>query len=321
MRFFLFLFLIPLSCLAQEMVEPFDGAVTNWEDEWWSGDGYAIRTYDSTLVGHEGAAALKVEWKLDVVDYGGGISFAYYCSPGDLIDMVEYDTLTLWYYIEEPGVSPHADSIAFSIVLRDNTDDIAYNADTTRAELWRYDDYAVYYNTVGWHAIRVPLMENEDPTKGLVHQGDVYDGYFDPDFVRGWYLEWGSWGTSLVDIDGTIADSGVVYFDNMVLGVVPPPTSVKSRSSQRAGVFELEQNYPNPFNPTTHIDYYLPAQEKVRLDIFNIAGKKVATLVDEVQAAGRHEAQFDAASLGSGVYFYRITAGAFTAMKKMSLVR
>jgi len=321
MRFLLFLFLIPIFCPAQVMVEPFDGAITDWEDEWWSGDGHAIRTYDSTLAGHEGEAALKVEWKLDVVDYGGGVSFAYYCGPGEIIDMMDHDTLTIWYYIEQPGVSPHADSIAFSIVFRDNTDDFAYNADTTKAELWRYDDYAVYYNTVGWHAIHVPLRQDDDPTKGLVHQGDVYDGFFDPDYVRGWYLEWGTWGTSLVDTDGTIADSGIVYFDNMVLGKVPAPTAVKNRTQQSIMGFALKQNYPNPFNPVTTIDYYLPARQKVRLEIYNIAGKRVEALVNETQTAGWHQARFDGASLVSGVYLYKITAGEHVALKKMTLVK
>jgi len=321
MRHFFLLVLFPILCTGQQLVEPFDGGITNWEDEWWSGDGNAVRTYDSTLVGREGAAALKVEWKLDVVDYGGGVSFAYYCSPGDVIDMTDYDTLTIWYYIEKPGVSPFADSIAFSLVLRDNADDGQYDADTTKAELWRYDDYAVYYNTVGWHAIHVPLMQGDDPTKGLVHQGDVFDNIFDRDVVRGWYIEWGAWGTSLVDTDGTIADSGVIYFDNMVLGNVAAPTAVKDRESKIIKDFELKQNYPNPFNPVTTIEYYLPALQKVRLEVYNIAGERVDILVDETQAAGRHQARFDGSSFVSGLYLYKITAGDYVALKKMTLVK
>jgi len=321
MRYFFFFVLVPILCMGQQLVEPFDGGITNWEDEWWSGDGNAIRTYDSTLVGREGAAALKVEWKLDVVDYGGGVSFAYFCSPGDVIDMTDYDTLTIWYYIEKPGESPFADSIAFSIVLRDNADDNGYDADTTKAELWRYDDYAVYYNTVGWHTIYVPLTQSDDPTKGLVHQGDVFDNVFDRDVVRGWYLEWGTWGTSLVDTDGTIADSGVVYFDNMVLGKVAAPTKVNDFESPAMKSYVLKQNYPNPFNPSTTIDYFLPQSQQVKLEIYNIAGKNIATPVDEKQSSGWHRLFFDGSSYVSGVYLYKITTENDVEMKKMMLVK
>ena len=68
----------------------------------------------------------------------------------------------------------------------------------------------------------------------------------------------------------------------------------------------LEQNYPNPFNPTTTIRYALPATSQVRLDVFTISGQRVAELVSGVQSAGWHEVTFDASSLTSGVYVYRL---------------
>ncbi len=85
--------------------------------------------------------------------------------------------------------------------------------------------------------------------------------------------------------------------------------------------FALLQNYPNPFNPTTTIRYELPTHEYVRLTVYDILGKKVATLVDGLQVAGYYAVPFDAAQLASGIYFYRLTAGKFSSIQKMTVMK
>jgi hypothetical protein len=86
--------------------------------------------------------------------------------------------------------------------------------------------------------------------------------------------------------------------------------------------FSLAQNYPNPFNPATTISFDLPEDSRVRLEVFNALGQLTATLIgDEMRTAGGHTVEFDAAGLPSGVYFYRIHAGSFTAMQKMVLMK
>jgi hypothetical protein len=90
--------------------------------------------------------------------------------------------------------------------------------------------------------------------------------------------------------------------------------------------YALEQNYPNPFNPSTMIRYALPEGGPVKLTVYDVAGREVALLVDEVQPAGTYEVRFDAAAvrrggLASGVYFYRVHAGTFNVTRKMLLVK
>lgn len=85
--------------------------------------------------------------------------------------------------------------------------------------------------------------------------------------------------------------------------------------------FSLGQNYPNPFNPTTTIDFALPTDSYVNLSVYNVSGGLVATVVNGNRAAGNHSVTFDAGNLTSGVYFYKLTAGDYTAIAKMVLMK
>jgi hypothetical protein len=80
-------------------------------------------------------------------------------------------------------------------------------------------------------------------------------------------------------------------------------------------------NYPNPFNPTTIINYALPTDAKVKINIYDIVGREITTLVDEFQSAGEHRAFFDARDLPSGIYFYRVQALGQSTSGKLLLVR
>ncbi len=87
------------------------------------------------------------------------------------------------------------------------------------------------------------------------------------------------------------------------------------------GKFSLEQNYPNPFNPSTNISYQIPAASQVAINVYDITGRLVQTLVNTRQSAGSYTISFDAATLSTGVYFYEIRAGQFRDIKKMTLIK
>lgn len=85
--------------------------------------------------------------------------------------------------------------------------------------------------------------------------------------------------------------------------------------------YSLEQNYPNPFNPVTTISYSIPEESRVSLKIYDVMGSEVAELVNGRQLAGIYNVNFDASSLASGTYFYKLTAGDFVSIKKMVLLK
>ncbi len=85
--------------------------------------------------------------------------------------------------------------------------------------------------------------------------------------------------------------------------------------------FSLSQNYPNPFNPSTEIRFAVPQTARVSLDVYNLLGEKVATLVDGIETAGTHAVRFDGAGLSSGVYFYRLQHGTSVLTERMTLLK
>ena len=107
-----------------------------------------------------------------------------------------------------------------------------------------------------------------------------------------------------IDFDGTFEYSSTVELE----GIAPTE-------------FSLKQNYPNPFNPSTKIGFTLPVETIVKIVVYNLIGQKVAEVVNSKYTAGSHSVDFNASTLSSGIYLYKIEAGSFTAVKKMQLLK
>jgi hypothetical protein len=120
-------------------------------------------------------------------------------------------------------------------------------------------------------------------------------------FPTAWYCE-------------TLDTFGIMLLKDFVSDVDPIAEVVPSD-------YSLEQNYPNPFNPSTTINFSIPVAGFVTLDIYNAIGQKVASLVNETKSAGNYSVDFNASTLTSGIYFYKISSGNFTETKKMILMK
>ncbi len=122
------------------------------------------------------------------------------------------------------------------------------------------------------------------------------------------------------------ANLGLTIPSGMIPANVINITYKHSNEMQLPEGFELSPNYPNPFNPETEISYSIPSGCHVTLEVYNITGQKVVTLIDGYQEAGRHTARWDSRDeqgdgVASGIYLYRLTAGEYTQTRKMTLMK
>lgn len=130
----------------------------------------------------------------------------------------------------------------------------------------------------------------------------------------GLYAKGGGDAVGQIFLKGCVVES-VLYGDttNVVTSIFD--------LSENPQQFKLYANYPNPFNPETIIKYEIPQISNVKIEVFDVLGRVIKVLADEQKTAGRYEIKFDASSLASGIYYYRIKANEFVQTKKMMLIK
>jgi hypothetical protein len=156
-----------------------------------------------------------------------------------------------------------------------------------------------------WHYLDVPLDEAEP------HWGN-------PAAVLSYPITWKK--IYLAETDDAAKDSGTVFLDDFTASFITTGIE-KDQYPHLPTRFELKQNYPNPFNPTTRITFQLPQPIHVTLEVYNVLGQCVATLVKEEMSSGNHVVSFDAAELASGIYLCQMKAGSFQQTKKMAFIK
>jgi hypothetical protein len=190
----------------------------------------------------------------------------------------------------------------------------------------RYDVNLLYASTGNLH--RVLFTDT-------VHAGDSLE----PEFLRGFIIDNIPNGSDSFYVQLALYEDDLNDGDYTLNGVYMGGEGDGDNSGYKTMVFfegdnplvgnqsfipkeyALNQNYPNPFNPSTTISYDIPTDGLVKMKIYDLAGREVKTLVNEIKTAGRYTVSFNGSSLSSGVYFYRIESGNFVQTKKMLLVK
>lgn len=159
-----------------------------------------------------------------------------------------------------------------------------------------------------------------DPDGSNAHVGDFMKGFwpFPP-------IQTNIWGKPVglsTDGEGSLYVSSD-WINHLILKVeyTGQETSVTNDSERQPFTTALEQNFPNPFNPVTNIGYTTKQADNVKLEVFDLLGRKVATLVDGFHSPGRYQVSFDASELPSGIYVYRLEAGNYVETKQLTLIK
>lgn len=135
-------------------------------------------------------------------------------------------------------------------------------------------------------------------------------------------VEVDKFGYTSSSVQATAVDYNTAFNTSANLDLIEQSvTAVESNNVIIAKNYQLYQNYPNPFNPTTNIKFELPQSGNIKIVVYNVIGKEIATLVNDYRTAGVYNVTFDASKLSSGVYFYKILTNGFTATKKMVLMK
>jgi peptidoglycan/xylan/chitin deacetylase (PgdA/CDA1 family) len=216
------------------------------------------------------------------------------------------------------------------------------NLDTTSPRIYVYGDstLAAWDESRSHFAAFLPTVELGAPSWGggdtslaslnnlfdtVAAKGDVYHLMWHPQVIfddRGKSYLTGHLSHISGHRDIWYANLGVVYLYHMLQVENASPLDAIAGVKGTPGSFALQQNYPNPFNPTTTIPYRLSAAAHIELDVYDVLGRKVKTLIEGRQSQGEHFVTFDGSGLSSGVYFYRILSTAdngekFVAVRKL----
>lgn len=160
-----------------------------------------------------------------------------------------------------------------------------------------------FYENIG--TPQAPLWQkNNELFAGIKVKQNAFPGFADLD------------GDGRKDIIIGEYDGNFTFYKNLFAVV-----NVNNINEPAPENYALRQNYPNPFNPETSIEYELKSTDHVRIFVFDALGREITVLVDEVKSAGKYTVKFNAKNLSSGVYFYKIQAGAFVQIKKMIMLK
>jgi hypothetical protein len=245
--------------------------------------GRAIVSYESNDA-FAGDAAMRI----DYYALGGGGAYLphYHQDSLGVYDFSGYDSLIFWYYNDIP--QSEAGAVHMRLNLADVSDSPNGNNtyDFAETEYW-YSFHYILDDDPGWKKIAIPLEDVRIDPNGNGFEltgwyGIAGNDMLDLDKIKGFQIEFDYWNGPT----GEIVD-GSILLDEMML-VTEGWTSVKDLGLNNPNSYQLSQNYPNPFNAFTKIEYTLPNANSVQLELYNVLGQKVKTLVNEKKLPGKH---------------------------------
>lgn len=280
----------------------------------------------STITDNLDASPLTVQGTLAIWDYSGGT-----LAPNKM----RINKGFIGWAVDGPETGPQEENFAQVVVAPKAGLD--FHVDSVAAWIAAYGTHlymhcAAYWDTdttlfgfnneILYDSLTVDDGSGEDPglpdvrdDAGLIHDTsfvidtDIFDGGYFALRLFPWFNDQSSSQTKWL-----------VLWELRVYGTTGPATDVEDENASPRE-FALNQNYPNPFNPSTKISFDLEKSGYTKLTIHNILGEEIATVLSQEMSAGHHEVNFNPLGLSSGVYFYRLESGSFTAMKKMILMQ
>ena len=153
-----------------------------------------------------------------------------------------------------------------------------------------------------------------DPLQGFPTKQSVFLNDFSGAGAQNVQIRFRLHSDASVEADGVYLDDIELYTDGLTSGVVQVAQSLPTR-------YSLSQNYPNPFNPSTTIEYAIPKTSEVTLMLYDLLGRRVTLFYEGLRQPGVYHVNVEASSLATGIYYYRLTAGIFTGIKKMLLLK
>jgi len=282
--------------LTQPVIDNFNAGISGWWVPQQSGSTAGIitevteRAHETRVVnfasGSTGSMRLSYGWQKDAPLH----LIRVYLPPTASQNRRFNDS-----YVVQARVFGDGSGNRFRFMLRDG-------ANQLEGSEWYTIDW------IGWKLLEWDLQN--DPVVGWVNGNGVLTGQLHTDSFQ------------MTSGEGDYQATGTIYIDDyQVVQYEREPTSATDPVADLPEQYKLEQNYPNPFNPTTLIGYELPVRSEVRLEVFDMLGRRVAVLVDGTVDAGSHQVSFDATQLSSGVYIYKLQAGSQTITRKMTLVK
>jgi len=318
-----------------------DDAVGNADGE-FIGNNIFVEAGDLVTVPGEGTntADSWLELPGDQIDIGGTyteVSVAAWFTP----DTINAQWNTLWFFGDDgAGAGTGSDGISFQPRRGDNLARFWFTAGNPAG--YNAEDgvndaaYGNYNNDTLYHVVcqvnidgeimmyhdgvlvgTTPLTTN--PATGEIKSiADISPNF--ARFAHGGYaadLPWLGRIHEIAIYNKALSDEEILFLFEK--GITT--TSVEDLNGQLPKTFSLLQNYPNPFNPETRISFDLPKESRVQIKVYDMLGKEIALILDEVKPAGKHNIAFDGTNLSSGIYLYRMEAGNQVLSRKMVLLK